>query len=353
MRSLTLIVVLSLAACGSSSKPKPEPIAKELQKASTKAVDTPETDLVREAKSFYGSGLFSVARETFESVRDTYPSGPYAELARLKIADTYFETGDYGTAATTYEEFLKGSPASPSVPYAMLRAGRSHHLSSRGAGRDVTPIEKARDQYDSLISKYPDSPYASAAKEFRKAAVQTLGDHEQFVAQYYEKQEKPNAALARARNYENTTAELRTRTAPTQPATAPTDDPSTPVVVAAGRVSRDTFRASPKLSSFGNVADTIAVQRVSCERDNGRRIFLYLNQEIDEAGYVRRITKAPVPNAALGLRLPRTTANPSSIDCFGEQDLALSGDGLLTISGVSRVEVISLSAPPRLLLTVK
>lgn len=364
LRLVTLALLATSQACSGKKAPEPEAAPVELQKSSIKAVDTPELTLFEQAKRHYTNGLYSSARENFEALRDTYSSGPYAEFARIKIPDAYFETGEYGTAASLYEEFIKAYPSSPSVPYAMLRTGRSYHLSSRGVGRDIAPIEKAKEQYDLLIEKYPSSPYASAAKEFRKAALVVLADHEKFIANFYEKQERGKAAEAREQSYSQKSVEIK-REAAERRASLPRRAPPSevPAVIAANRLQPGQQVQAPPLPPQRRREDApllpegderLAVQKLECEHSGVRQIFVYLNQEVTEDKLLPKIAMRYFPTllgmGALNLKLPGVQAKQTVMDCFGRNDLSMTMEGSLTIAGAKQAELMTLSSPPRLLI---
>lgn len=360
-RLLFLALIGTTQACSSTKAPEPEPAPVELQKSSIKAVDTPEVTLFEQGKRHYTNGLYSAARENFEALRDTYSSGPYAEFARIKIPDTYFETGEYGTAGSLYEEFIKAYPSSPSVPYAMLRAGRSYHLSSRGVGRDIAPIEKAKEQYDLLIAKYPGSPYASAAKEFRKAALVVLADHEKFIANFYEKQEREKAAEAREQSYSQRSGEIK-KEALERRVAPPRRTTDIPQVIAAQRVRVDPSPPMP-LSTLPRTRredplpqqdERLTVQKLECEHNGARQIFVYLNQEMSEEELIPKIVMKYFPHllgmGALNLKLPGVQAKQTVMDCFGRNDLSITSEGSITLAGAKQAELMSLTSPPRLLI---
>ncbi|MFM1846869.1 MAG: outer membrane protein assembly factor BamD, partial [Pseudomonadota bacterium] len=186
---------LSLGGC--SSKPKGEPEPAEIPLGDITAVDTPEEELFAEAKNYYATELYSVARESFKSLAASYALGAYAEFAEIKAADAYFEMNEFDTARTMYEEFLRNRPASSSLPYVTMRAGRSFHLSHQGIGRDPQSLERALELYDTLIARYPSSVYADSARVYRSEVLRDLESSERVVADFYARKNNQRAAAAR------------------------------------------------------------------------------------------------------------------------------------------------------------
>jgi len=196
MRPLLLSIALIAGAACSASKPK-EPEPTEIKAASARSVGTPQQVLLTTAKDHYAAGLFSLAKESFLGLSESYPTGPYAEFAKLKAADSSFEMSDYVESSKEYEQFVQSHPSSPSLDYALFRTARSAELSSGGIGRDASPLERSLGFYDQLITKFPESPFALAARKHKPEVLRLLAAHEHFVADYYIAQEAENAADAR------------------------------------------------------------------------------------------------------------------------------------------------------------
>ena len=185
-----------LSACWSSSSSSPEGEAKELTaKDSTETEDLPEPELIHTSKQMYEARMFSLARSNLQNLKDRYPLGAHAVFAEIKLADSYFYNGEYNDAAKFYEAFLKNYPGSIDAAYVELQAARSHLASSRGTGRDREPLERALTLYDGVVSHYPGTSYASSADRERAPVIQQLAEYDQFILDFYRKQE--NEAVPR------------------------------------------------------------------------------------------------------------------------------------------------------------
>jgi outer membrane protein assembly factor BamD len=196
------ILLMVICWVGCSSKNNPDEVRELSLSSGGPSIDTPQLELLETARRYYAQGLFSVSRESFESLRDGYPLGPYAELAEIKIADTHFEASEYIEAAIHYEEFLTKYPTSDSASYAAMRAGRSFQLSHRGVGRDREPLDKAINFFTMVMARYPDSIYSQPAQSYLRAAQADLARHEKVVLDYYRKQKNQGAYEARKQLFE-------------------------------------------------------------------------------------------------------------------------------------------------------
>ncbi len=343
-----------LASCSGSETPKPsEPV--ELRTTEAPSTDTPEAQLFNEAKRLYRAGLYTIAIDSFESLRVNYPLSPYVEFSEIKIADAKFETNDFPQAAAAYEEFVKNHPASSITPYALLQAGRSNQLSNRGVGRDMASLEKAREMYSRLIQQYPQSFYVSQARTYLQQVAQTIADNEQFVMDFYRRKGNPKAVEARAKVYEDKlrpavlqiAADLKASEG--APAKTAPSKPENPNVLAALRAPaaastkhsetlRDASHASEQNADFG----TLSIQRVQCRAG---KVFLFLREP-----YTTSVTEIRPNNGKVQLALNGLTARPTTQDCLATSDLSLSADATLTLASTKVWEVMSVDNPPRLML---
>ena len=192
-----------LSACWSSSSSSPEGEAKELTaKDSTETEDLPEPELIHTSKQMYEARMFSLARSNLQNLKDRYPLGAHAVFAEIKLADSYFYNGEYNDAAKFYEAFLKNYPGSIDAAYVELQAARSHLASSRGTGRGREPLERALTLYDGVVSHYPGTSYASSADRERAPVIQQLAEYDQFILDFYRKQENEAAVRVREKQFQ-------------------------------------------------------------------------------------------------------------------------------------------------------
>lgn len=199
-----LALSANLAGCWSSSTPEPEAEgeAKEIkQKDAADSSDAPEGELVSLAKRLYEAQMYSIARDSLQSLKDRYPLGAYATFAEIKVADSYYFNGEYNEAAKFYEGFMKSYPGSPDLPYVELQAARSHIKSARGTGRDRQPLERGLTILDGIVERYPGTPYATAAKQERIPIIEQLAEYDRLIIDFYQKRENTAAVEFREKQY--------------------------------------------------------------------------------------------------------------------------------------------------------
>lgn len=365
MRSINIIlplVLLLVGGCSSGKKTDPDKAA-EVPNKEIVQTDLSQNELFRRSKELYENALFSTAAESFQALRDSYSPGPYTEFAEIKLADSHFEMRKFEAAAAAYEDFLKNHPNSVSAPYALLRAGRSYELSNRGVGRDVAPLEKAKDYYEQLIAKYPDSVYASAARQYFQSVAKKLADHAEFVLDFYERKENEAAVEKRKIEYAASIepllkrAEEQTAIEKEVSERAALESSPAPEVLEVQRAAfaTESPKAAPKTEKIKSEVQiaapaTYRIQSVQCIEDSGRKIFIYLNKEFNDRQFLENHAVVS-PADTFQLTLPDASSKLLDIDCFGDNDLTVSKAGSITLNTTARAALIPLSNPPRLLLS--
>ncbi len=200
----SLLLTANLGGCWSSSEPQPDADgeAKEIkQKDAAEASDSPEGELVALSKRLYEARMYSVARDSLQSLKDRYPLGAYATFAEIKVADSYYFNGEYNEAAKFYEGFMKSYPGSPDLPYVELQAARSHVKSARGTGRDRQPLERGLTIFDGIVERYPGTPYSAAAQRERVPIIEQLAEYDRLIIDFYKKRENMAAVAFREKQY--------------------------------------------------------------------------------------------------------------------------------------------------------
>lgn len=355
-----LLLVGSLSGC-SSSDTAVEPAAKvnELTDKEKVKSDQSEEELFENATHYYLTGLYSVARESFEALRDGYPLGAYGEFAELKAADAYFESSAFDTAAPLYENFIKNRPASEATPYALLRAARSYQLSNKGIGRDSAPLKKALGFYDSLLSQYPTSPYIDGAQVWREEVRASLAEGDKRIISFYRKQLKVPALQVREQEFQKQWG------VPPDVFSLPEESPALIEKVSAPPVGDAAVRTLPVSDKKNNVETTTQAQtltpgitlirQVECDRA-GKIAMLYLTKTPTDKRIVSNSGELTPTSGAISFQVfgARTASEAGyKKDCFGEKDLSVSAEGLITLQTVAKsVLVETLDNPPRILVAL-
>lgn len=151
------------------------------------------------------NGEYEQAVSYFQFVRSKYPFSKYAALSDLKIADTKFVQKKWLDAASAYEVFIRLHPRHENVGYASYRVGASYFhavptdffLLPPATARDQSFTKEALAAIDRFIVQFPDSEYLADAKAKQILLFSYLAQHNQHVAEYYEKRGRYQAAVDR------------------------------------------------------------------------------------------------------------------------------------------------------------
>lgn len=119
------------------------------------------------------------------------------EIAKITLADAYFNDRDFENAALNYEEFLDLYPASPKAKDALFRLGVSYLNLVKGPQWDQTFTKKALTAFESFINKYPNDQRLEKAQIYRDVARKILAEHEVYIAGTYDMIHKFTASIHR------------------------------------------------------------------------------------------------------------------------------------------------------------
>ena len=179
-----------------------------------KDVDAVET-AEKSEQGYYNSaiaqidkGRYTQAIEDLTNLRTFYPTGQYAEQALLDMMYAQYESGKFETAAASAEQFINLYPSNPQVSYAYyVRGVANMQGSSEGlklfklnqAERDTAYLRIAFANFQELINKYPNSPYAPDAAQRMTFIYNQFAESEMSAANWYIEREAYVAAVNRAK----------------------------------------------------------------------------------------------------------------------------------------------------------
>lgn len=361
-------VSLLLSGCSSDSAPEPEAgDLVEVRPKSSSDIDLPEQELFTNAKRQYQNSLQSVSRESFKSLKNNFPTGPYSEFAEIKIADSLFENADYAEALKIYEDYTKNRPSSVAVPYALLKAGRSAELSSAGAGRDPNPFIKALALYNQLIENFPESIYVEAAKQRKLGVTEILAEYELQVISFYEQQGKDNIADLRrkdfksnykisAEDFEITGYNKRSAIEEKKISASELNEAQNYLRAISNKSLTDTQpeQTPPITDSEQTIeAGKFIVYSVVCNKDNSIAT-LYLepkNHLLTSNLIVEHKSREMQLNVA---NLTTSNGKAQSYSCFSDGDLSISSTGTIKLfSDARELKAFFAENPSRLILSVQ
>ena len=164
---------------------------------SKKPKDQPPDVLAEQGIKDLKKKKYEDAIETFEKVKDRYPYSDQALLAQIKLADAYFYKKKYDEALQAYKDFEKLHPTNKAVPYCIYRQGLCYYRQRSTIDRDQTFTTKAMEEFQRLKKKYPQCDYIPKADKCIAQCRKDLGEHEFYIAEFYYKTKRYQAALER------------------------------------------------------------------------------------------------------------------------------------------------------------
>lgn len=150
-----------------------------------------------QAETLFKKGKFLEAEEIYKQIKDFFPYSSYAIKAELRLGDLYYKQKNYDLAVQQYSSFRELHPSHESIPYVTFKIGMCYYQQILSPDRDQYYTRMAIREFSNLISLYPHSKYASAAKDRIARCLDRLAEHEFIVGKYYFRKKKYKAALER------------------------------------------------------------------------------------------------------------------------------------------------------------
>jgi outer membrane protein assembly factor BamD len=142
------------------------------------------------------------AREFFKQVTETYTASPFRPDAKLGIGDTYLGEGTSEAlvlAINEFSEFLSFYPNNRRSDYAQYKLGIGHFRQMRLAQRDQTETRAALKEFETFVTRYPNSSLMPEAKARLREARDRLSDADYQVGYFYYRQKWYPGAIDRFR----------------------------------------------------------------------------------------------------------------------------------------------------------
>jgi len=159
----------------------------------------PETPgiLMERGMESMAAGHYKSAIDSFEKIKDRYPYSKFALLAELKLADALFGKGSYDEAYDAYDEFERLHPTNAQIHHVIYQKGMCHFSQIGTIDRDQSHTIKAKEEFQRLIKRFPDSVYARLAQKRLRECFINLAKHELYVGKFYYKIKRYKAAKGR------------------------------------------------------------------------------------------------------------------------------------------------------------
>jgi outer membrane protein assembly factor BamD len=176
---LPLLLVLVLAsACASANG----------RRAVPPGTAQPDEYLYDRGKEALDRKKWITAREFFKQVTETYTQSPVRPDAKLGIGDTYLGEGSVESlvlAIAEFQEFLSFYPTHQRADYAQYKLGLAHFRQMRAPQRDQTETRDAIREFETFVTRYPNSSLLPEVKNRLREAKDRLSEAEFEVGRFY------------------------------------------------------------------------------------------------------------------------------------------------------------------------
>ncbi|MCF6158235.1 MAG: outer membrane protein assembly factor BamD [wastewater metagenome] len=130
----------------------------------------------------------------FEKIIEKHPLGPLAPDAQVKIADSYFQHGQYEEALDAYEKFLENYPKNEWVPYVQYRIPLTKVYHEKQQERNYGLLVSAREGFEEYLISNPHGVYAGDAERMIEEIRVIEAEREFNVGEFYLRVKKPLSA---------------------------------------------------------------------------------------------------------------------------------------------------------------
>ena len=184
------IILLFLTVMSCSKKIEVEQI-KEV------SVDLQMIEAYEEGMKQLNEGQSLIAVKKFNEAELLFPQSKWAPRSALMSAYAYYDYSFYNDAIDEVDRFLKTYPNSKRKDYAHYLKAMSFYNQIVDEKKDLGPILEAKQNFQFIITEYPESEYAMDASFKLELIEEILAAKEMHIGRFYLKKEKWIPAINR------------------------------------------------------------------------------------------------------------------------------------------------------------
>ena len=163
-----------------------------------------EKNLESQVIETYNQGMESLkqgdvlfAAKKFNEAEMLFPQSDWAPKSALMAAYSYYTQDYYGDAIAELDRFLKIYPYHENINYAYYLLGISYYEQIVDEKKDLESILNAKNIFNKLIDKFPNTEYALDAKFKLNLINDILASKEIYLGRYYLNKQKWIPAINR------------------------------------------------------------------------------------------------------------------------------------------------------------
>ena len=193
---MTALVPL-LSGCGSSSS------------TASNVPTGPVEELYNNGVDALNARRFSTADDQFNAVQQNYPYSSWAVNAQLMSGYSEYLQNKYTDAIGTLDRFIQLHPVHRDIAYAYYLRALCYYEQIADIERDQKGTEQAMNALREVVTRFPDTSYATDAKLKIDLCIDHLAGKEMEIGRYYQKHDQYVGAINRYRTvierYQTTT----------------------------------------------------------------------------------------------------------------------------------------------------
>ena len=169
----------------------------EVEQIKEVSVDLQMIEAYEEGMKQLNEGQSLIAVKKFNEAELLFPQSKWAPRSALMSAYAYYDFAFYNDAIDEVDRFLKTYPNSKRKDYAHYLKAMSFYNQIVDEKKDLGPIIEAKQNFQLIISKYPESEYAMDASFKLELIEEILAAKEMHIGRFYLKKEKWIPAINR------------------------------------------------------------------------------------------------------------------------------------------------------------
>ena len=178
IRFISLIVMIFfLASC--SKEIKREIVIKE------KSLDLQVIEVYNEGLKALEEGDVLFAAKKFNEVEILFPQSDWAPNSALMAAYAYYTQDYYSDVTAEIERFIKVYPKNKNLDYAYYLLAITYYEQIIDEKKDLQSILNAKNTFEIVINKFPNTEYALDAKFKMNLIDDILASKEMYIGRYY------------------------------------------------------------------------------------------------------------------------------------------------------------------------
>ncbi|APR98417.1 outer membrane protein assembly factor BamD [Wolbachia endosymbiont of Folsomia candida] len=166
-------------------------------------VEKTEAELYEEAVELFDQKKYKQAIRAFQAIEDLYPLSDWAMKAKLLSGVASYNLGDYGSAASSIDDYIYIYSNGENLPYAYYLRVLSYYMQINKVQLGQQTAYKTLELATEYINLFSASEYIDEIKEKAKLVTEHISEKEYAIGKFYLKRGEYLAAIKRLQNIES------------------------------------------------------------------------------------------------------------------------------------------------------